>query len=397
MHTDELRHEVAGLADEIAPFTGDVEALHRRLRRIRLATGAIAISLILVAAVVATTAVRGHDRTRVHISGGPDKEVPLAEMTHVDAIVVPATPEVKQLLNESPVTRFAFVPQGSLTTQPDSLMPAATPMCFLKSSAGYAVAVDDAMPAFTQPLSHLLAGRASVHDVSDTFGADVEVFLHVGASSKTVQSLRRDLQNDPDIESVGFLSPDDAFAAFRREFANQPDLAGTIHASELPASFRLIVRAGRPTTAVADRYSARPDVDTVVSPDFAHGVELSLAMQLPGPQGSDSVRGETEIFLTVGVSNDLIQGVRSTLLRDPDVESFQMLDQQQAYAIFAREFRDQPSLVRSTKPSDLPVSFRVTTRSGTSGSAFDSKYQRLAGVDTVIEPVPRRKQTSTCP
>src|SRR5262249_27087156 len=147
MHTDELRREVAGLAGDIEPFVGDGDALHRRVRRTRLVTGAIGISFIVIVAVVAATAARAHDRTRVHVSGAPDKEVSLVKMTHVDAIVVPATPEVKELLDSSPVARYALVPRGSLASRGNNLLDPR--FCFLESNAGYAGAVATPTPDLT--------------------------------------------------------------------------------------------------------------------------------------------------------------------------------------------------------------------------------------------------------
>jgi cell division protein FtsX len=258
--------------------------------------------------------------------------------------------------------------------------------------------VDNATPDLTQPLSRMLAGQATVHDVSDTFGADFEVFMRVGAPPQSVQSIRRALQNDPAVESVRYISPEDALAVFRREFANDPTLIEGTQAADLPASFRVIVRAGQPKPAVANRYWGRTDVDTVISSEFPQAVAMSLAMQVPGAQVAALGGVDAEIFLRVGASGAEIQGVQSALERDSEVKSFQVLDQQQAFAIFAEEFSDQPAIVRQTKPSDLPVSFRVKARSGPLPSAFESKYRALAGVDTVIEPgSPQKPTASPCP
>jgi len=395
MDTDELRREIAGLADDIEPFAGDVDALHRRVRRTRLVTGAIAVSLIVVAAVLTTTAVRGHDRTRVHISGAPDKEVSLAGMTHVDAIVVPATPEVKELLDSSRVERYALVPRGSLTSASDNLLDPR--FCFLKSSAGYAVAVDSPVRDLMQRLSTTLQAKATVHDVSDNLGADAEIFMRVGAPVQATEALRTELQRDPDIASMHYVSQNDAFAIFRREFASDPEIIRTTHAQDLPVSFRLIMRDGHPATIVKDRYSTRAGVDTVISVDFGQAVEMSLAVQARlHDSGRD--RGDAEIYLHVGAPDVEVAGVRSALERDSEVKSFRMLDQQQAHAIFAEEYADQPSLVQETKPSDLPVSFRVTPRPGISWDTFTSKYQGLAGVDTVIAPNAAPPETTrSCP
>src|SRR5262249_20149785 len=162
-----------------------------------------------------------------------------------------------------------------------------------------------------QLLPRMLAGKATVHDVSDTFGADFEVFMRHDAPSKAVESIRRALQSDPDVESVRYLSPDDALVVFRREFANQPALIQDTQATGLPASFRVIVRAGQPTTAVADRYSGRTDVDTIISTDFGRNVEGWLATKLPGAEAAALVGADAEIYLRVDASDAELQGVQS--------------------------------------------------------------------------------------
>ena len=50
---------------------------------------------------------------------------------------------------------------------------------------------------------------------------------------------------------------------------------------------------------------------------------------------------------------------RDALKTNPQVKSYKYLSQQDAYNIFKKDFADQPAFVESTKPSDLPESFRV--------------------------------------
>ena len=111
MQIDELRGELATLADEIEPFVGDVRALHRRQRRRRVVTSSFAVALAVVVA-VSVIALSHRDNGRVHVAAG-SKEVTPAQMSHVDAIVVPANPDVEKILDASPiVVHYARIPRS---------------------------------------------------------------------------------------------------------------------------------------------------------------------------------------------------------------------------------------------------------------------------------------------
>ncbi len=103
MHLDELKDELTTLADEMTPFAGNVDALHRRERRRRVFTSAIAATLAICVALAVVAVIAHHASGRIHVAGVPSKEVLANEVTHIDAIVVPATPEVKLVLDASPL------------------------------------------------------------------------------------------------------------------------------------------------------------------------------------------------------------------------------------------------------------------------------------------------------
>lgn len=261
MQIDELRGELTSLADEIPPFEGDVRQLHRRARRRRVVGSAVAVALAVVVA-VSTVAIARHDNGRARIAAGPDKEVSPDQITHVDAIVVPATPVVKAALDASPlVTKYARVPQSDRW----KLQPPSDGLCALGTSDGYAV--DGVAPGanFAEDLTRLLRGQARVLDQSDRFSADLEVFMKVTASSHDVQSVQTALNADPDILSVRHLSKADAYAVFKREFADQPDLVKSTKASGLPESFRVILKSGRSVSAVVLRYQGLAGVDSAIT------------------------------------------------------------------------------------------------------------------------------------
>src|SRR5665213_553841 len=71
---------------------------------------------------------------------------------------------------------------------------------------------------------------------------------------------------------------------------------------------------------------------------------------------------ELEIFMKVGASKQTVADVAANLKADPNVKTAQYLNQTDAYAIFKKDFADQQALVESTKPSELPESFRVAPK-----------------------------------
>jgi cell division transport system permease protein len=93
---------------------------------------------------------------------------------------------------------------------------------------------------------------------------------------------------------------------------------------------------------------------------------------------------ELEIFMKVDASPSAVQTVRAQLQSDPSVKSFRYLSKGDAYAIFKKEFSDQQALVESTKPADLPESFRVAPIKAQLTQPLAEKYTGQPSVDTVI-------------
>jgi len=94
---------------------------------------------------------------------------------------------------------------------------------------------------------------------------------------------------------------------------------------------------------------------------------------------------DIEIFMRVDATKHQIATVRNTLERQRGaVGAFAYLDKQAAYAEFKRIFRDKPDLVAKTKPSDLPVSFRVElVEPEKNASSLLSRFEGAPGIDYV--------------
>src|SRR5258708_15887728 len=93
---------------------------------------------------------------------------------------------------------------------------------------------------------------------------------------------------------------------------------------------------------------------------------------------------ELEIFMKVGATPRQVQVINEQLTGDPQVKSFKYLNHAAAYAIFKKDFADQPALVESTKPSDLPESFRVEPKQAEFTTPLELAYKDRPHVATAI-------------
>jgi cell division transport system permease protein len=93
---------------------------------------------------------------------------------------------------------------------------------------------------------------------------------------------------------------------------------------------------------------------------------------------------ELEIFLKNPIPDTQIADVRTALETSPDVKNFKYLNHDDAYAEFKKIFRDQPALIESTTPADLPTSFRVAPREAELTEQIAKQFDTFTGVDEVI-------------
>jgi cell division transport system permease protein len=93
---------------------------------------------------------------------------------------------------------------------------------------------------------------------------------------------------------------------------------------------------------------------------------------------------ELEIFMKVNAPQSAVENVQTQLKNDAYVKSFRYLNKDDAFAIFKKEFSDQPALVESTKPADLPESFRVAPKQAQQTQLLADEYKNQPNVDTVI-------------
>jgi cell division transport system permease protein len=93
---------------------------------------------------------------------------------------------------------------------------------------------------------------------------EVSVFLQ-NTISPTQQSHLGDLLNHmPEVASVHYESKAEAYARFKRLFANQPQLVASVGQDALPASFRVKLKDPEKFQVVAARLTSQPGIDKIV-------------------------------------------------------------------------------------------------------------------------------------
>ena len=83
--------------------------------------------------------------------------------------------------------------------------------------------------------------------------SDVQMFVYMNpsATQDQVDSVRNELEGNPQVGEVDFLNKEATYAEFQRLFEDQPDFVQAIKPEELPQSFRV-----KPTSTDADVVSA---------------------------------------------------------------------------------------------------------------------------------------------
>ena len=104
---------------------------------------------------------------------------------------------------------------------------------------------------------------------------------------------------------------------------------------------------------------------------------------------------ELEIFMKTDATPTEVKVINDALKADPNVKTFKYLNHDDAYAIFKKDFADQPALVESTKPSDLPESFRVEPLRAELTEPLDIAYKDRPNVATVITAAQQIKRLLT--
>lgn len=110
---------------------------------------------------------------------------------------------------------------------------------------------------------------------------DVQMFVYMNpsATAEQIDSVNKELDTNPQVDSVTFLDKDATYAEFKRLFKDQPDFVESINPDELPQSFRVKPTSTDPdvVSAVGTEFESMTGVYRVeYAADYARDVKQSL-------------------------------------------------------------------------------------------------------------------------
>lgn len=109
-----------------------------------------------------------------------------------------------------------------------------------------------------------------VSNANDRFRGGIEfiVYLQPGSTQEQKDSIERDLENSPDIDSDGinYVDQDASYEEFRRLFEDSPQLVESVTPDILPPSFRIEPKVQDPDVvqALGEQFRSKPGVYEVV-------------------------------------------------------------------------------------------------------------------------------------
>lgn len=93
----------------------------------------------------------------------------------------------------------------------------------------------------------------------------VSVFLKSTVTGEQTRAIASALRKLPSVEEVRFVSQQEAYATFKEQFKDAPSLLATIKPGDVPASFRVTLKAASGFCGVAG-LSTQPGVSLVTGP-----------------------------------------------------------------------------------------------------------------------------------
>jgi cell division transport system permease protein len=110
--------------------------------------------------------------------------------------------------------------------------------------------------------------RQGVENANDRFKGGIEfiVYLQPTITEDQKASIRKDLEDNPEVREATFVDQDKTFEEFKRLFQNSPQLVETVTPEILPPSVRVAPRIQEPDVvkALGDQFDSKPGVYEVV-------------------------------------------------------------------------------------------------------------------------------------
>jgi cell division transport system permease protein len=96
-------------------------------------------------------------------------------------------------------------------------------------------------------------------------GIEFVVFMNPDASQEQIDAVGRDLEDSPDVRSVGFVDKEGAYEEFTTLFSDSPEMVSSVRPEDLPASFRVepVDKDVAAVEALGSQFEASPGVESV--------------------------------------------------------------------------------------------------------------------------------------
>ncbi|MGR6924329.1 permease-like cell division protein FtsX [[Actinomadura] parvosata] len=201
------------------------------------------------------------------------------------------------------------------------------------------------------------------------------------------------------VVDVLFVSQALAFDNFRSDFARNTTLLSTIKVTDMQPMLRVKLAEGADPMQVIQHLQEAPGIA---------GIHPPAAKQTPALNQEPS---QVKVFLCVqgsplpacggtmpasptdgeGRQGKKITQAQKSVLRKlinsmPEVESSVFETQQEAYEKFRIAYAKNKTLLEATRVSDMPESFLLTLKPGTSLKEVDNRLKRQPGVAQVVQP-----------
>jgi len=115
------------------------------------------------------------------------------------------------------------------------------------------------------------------------------------------------------------------------------------------------------------------------------GASVLLLLQVNIMKDVYYERIEASVFLVNDIKEADKSAIKSQLDNDPLVREARFESRDEAYARFSEIYQDAPDFVAATKKEALPESFRVKLNDPDRFEEFNTKYEKVTGVDTILD------------
>ncbi|MEV1238932.1 permease-like cell division protein FtsX [Nonomuraea sp. NPDC049750] len=222
------------------------------------------------------------------------------------------------------------------------------------------------------------------------------------ATAEQVAALQATLSERPDVEWLSFEDQATAYKSFRQHYAGNNAVLDGVEMSDMFASFRVKLKPGADVDALIQKAKATGGVVSASRTSLnaltgaAEPPKMEVTVFLCGDHssmpacGAVVTRGPSKKVQMISREGKRItpaqqRAVATAIDRMPDVASVHFEDQQEAYENFRRSYAGNKALVQATKPSDMPISFRLAMKPASHGDAMIDKLRRMPGVAQVVD------------